>query len=157
MPAVARIAGLKSGRLTAIEPSGSQDHRRLWLCACECGARVEVPASNLTSTKTKSCGCLGRDAAKARRGKPAPNAGRSYAIRGGEHVYSGKQNWARAVIRANGPACAICGWDEATCDVHHRVPKADGGLNSIPNGIVLCPNHHRIAHEHGLDACRPSN
>jgi hypothetical protein len=42
--------------------------------------------------------------------------------------------------------CAICGWHEATCDVHHIVPKKDGGTDDNINLIVVCPNHHRILH-----------
>jgi 5-methylcytosine-specific restriction endonuclease McrA len=30
----------------------------LWLCECECGNKIEVRNSNLTSLSTKSCGCL---------------------------------------------------------------------------------------------------
>lgn len=30
----------------------------LWLCECECGNTIEVRNSNLTSSSTKSCGCL---------------------------------------------------------------------------------------------------
>ncbi|NCQ35041.1 HNH endonuclease [bacterium] len=42
-----------------------------------------------------------------------------------------------------------CGWDKARCDAHHREPKAKGGKHTIQNGMVLCPNCHRIAHEAG--------
>lgn len=38
---------------------------------------------------------------------------------------------------------------EARCDVHHRVPKAHGGLHTLANAVVLCPNCHRIEHEAG--------
>lgn len=44
-----------------------------------------------------------------------------------------------------GKNCMVCGWDKAPCDVRHIVPRAKGGLNSIPNVIVLCPNDHRMA------------
>jgi hypothetical protein len=45
-----------------------------------------------------------------------------------------------------GDKCMHCGWDEATCDAHHRQPKSKGGKNTIANGIILCPNCHRKEH-----------
>lgn len=39
-----------------------------------------------------------------------------------------------------------CEWDRATCDVHHIVPKSEGGQNILDNGVVLCPNCHRLVH-----------
>ncbi len=47
------------GRLTVLErrPSGEHGHVQ-WLCACECGREVMVMGSQLSSGRTKSCGCL---------------------------------------------------------------------------------------------------
>ena len=42
--------------------------------------------------------------------------------------------------------CAICGWDESTCDVHHIVEKKNGGTDNIDNLIIVCPNCHRVIH-----------
>ena len=42
--------------------------------------------------------------------------------------------------------CAICGWNESTCDIHHIIEKSKGGSNDISNLIIVCPNHHRIIH-----------
>lgn len=42
--------------------------------------------------------------------------------------------------------CAICGWNESTCDVHHIIPKSEGGNDENDNLILVCPNHHRILH-----------
>jgi predicted restriction endonuclease len=36
--------------------------------------------------------------------------------------------------------CAVCGWDEAPCDVAHIVP----GVHEFENVVMLCPNHHRL-------------
>lgn len=66
-----------------------------------------------------------------------------------DHCYRTRHSWAKAVIRHYGNKCQRCGWDEARCDAHHRTPKAEGGLHTIKNGIVLCPNCHRIHHEKG--------
>jgi 5-methylcytosine-specific restriction endonuclease McrA len=38
-----------------------------------------------------------------------------------------------------------CGWSEGSCDTHHIIPKSEGGEYSIENGVILCPNCHRLA------------
>jgi len=47
--------------------------------------------------------------------------------------------------------CCICGWNEGACDIHHirgrKIPDADSNSNLT----VLCPNHHRLAHENKVD------
>ena len=40
--------------------------------------------------------------------------------------------------------CAICGWDEAPCDVCHIVARKNGGSDTLDNVVMLCPNHHRL-------------
>lgn len=39
--------------------------------------------------------------------------------------------------------CAICGWNESKCDVHHIV----SGEESFENLIIVCPNCHRVIHK----------
>ena len=48
----------KFGRLTALESKGRENHSSLWKFECECGKIVVLPATNVKSGKTKSCGCL---------------------------------------------------------------------------------------------------
>lgn len=57
MPAARNIAGLKSGRLTAVSFSHKQGQKNMWSCLCECGNRVTVELSSVTCGKTLSCGC----------------------------------------------------------------------------------------------------
>lgn len=54
--------------------------------------------------------------------------------------------WAKAVKQFFGTSCMICGWDKASCDTHHIQEKSQGGVNTLENAIVLCPNHHTEAH-----------
>jgi len=47
--------------------------------------------------------------------------------------------------------CAVCGWTPPPAqltliETHHLVPFSRGGSNKRSNLILLCPNHHRIAH-----------
>lgn len=56
------IAGVRFGRLTAIEISGrTSDNRPAWLCVCDCGNESIVSEHNLKRGNTKSCGCFKRD------------------------------------------------------------------------------------------------
>ncbi len=141
--------GVRNGRLVTIRPAGkAADGHIVWLCRCDCGNEKRVASNMLRDTGTKSCGCL-RKEAQARRLKRdgAWNEGKSYAINNGERCYKTRHAWAKAVIRHYGNRCERCGWDKARCDAHHRSHKAQGGLHTITNGIVLCPNCHRIEHE----------
>src|SRR5688572_22597496 len=47
--------------------------RRRWNCLCDCGKTTTTTTYALTSGKTKSCGCLGRDKASIRGGANHPN------------------------------------------------------------------------------------
>lgn len=56
-----------------------------------------------------------------------------------------KRTISKILKRAN-QGCMICGWNEATCDIHHIIPKKQGGSNNNENLIVICPNCHRKVH-----------
>lgn len=43
--------------------------------------------------------------------------------------------------------CALCGWEEAPCDIAHIDPTGD--YYDIENVLMLCPNHHRM-YDRGL-------
>lgn len=42
--------------------------------------------------------------------------------------------------------CSECGWNKASCDVHHIVSRAEGGSDLLSNLTYVCPNCHRLAH-----------
>lgn len=48
----------KFGKLLAIKIDGKYNAENLWFCLCDCGKTCKVKTNNLTSGKTKSCGCL---------------------------------------------------------------------------------------------------
>jgi hypothetical protein len=64
----AELTGQKFGRLTALDETLYRDiqNRRLWRCLCECGRHTVTKANSLLTGKTKSCGCLRNDLARAR-------------------------------------------------------------------------------------------
>ena len=56
-----------------------------------------------------------------------------------------KRTITKVLERAN-KGCSICGWNESTCDIHHIIPKKEGGTNDNDNLIIVCPNCHRVIH-----------
>ena len=69
------------GRLTVRGLIGrTKQGNAIWLCHCLCGQRVDVPAGNLRSGNTSSCGCLHIDRAviaNTRHGHNTRRCGRS--------------------------------------------------------------------------------
>ncbi len=68
MPGFKNRVGDRYGRLLVISYAG-KDHRNKhsWLCLCNCGKSKVVVSDNLSSKKSKSCGCL-RNEFLARKG-----------------------------------------------------------------------------------------
>jgi hypothetical protein len=53
----------------------------------------------------------------------------------------------RAVLRRDGARCRVTGCRHATfVDVHHLVPRAEGGPHTPENLVTLCSAHHRAIH-----------
>jgi hypothetical protein len=64
MPVAHDLTGRRFGRLTVSAFAGlSSCRRRLWVCACDCGATATVQSDYLLRGATSSCGCLRRDPA----------------------------------------------------------------------------------------------
>ncbi len=62
------IVGQTFGRLTVISRADNRARKSFWVCRCQCDQRtLEVQAIRLRSGKTRSCGCLQRDEARAKR------------------------------------------------------------------------------------------
>ena len=58
------LTGQKFGRLTVIERVESAKKKNtIWRCLCDCGVEKNIPACDLKSGHTKSCGCLLREKA----------------------------------------------------------------------------------------------
>lgn len=57
------VSGNGFGRLVALFPVDS-NHKKQWLCKCDCGNELVVTYNNLVSGNTKSCGCLHRETIK---------------------------------------------------------------------------------------------
>lgn len=64
MAKVKNLIGLKFGRLTVLNQSSQRGNNNQvkWDCVCDCGNRHTVQGNSLNGGKSKSCGCLLRDA-----------------------------------------------------------------------------------------------
>jgi hypothetical protein len=51
------ITGQKFNRLTAMWPAGKSKCGVVWLCLCDCGKMVPIPAARMKNGTTMSCGC----------------------------------------------------------------------------------------------------
>jgi len=58
--------------------------------------------------------------------------------------------WKQALVYYYGHKCFVCGYDKIV-EAHHILPLNDGGLTTIKNGILLCPNCHAEVHRELLD------
>lgn len=52
------------------------------------------------------------------------------------------------MLRDGGCATLGCDWPPGMCHAHHPTPWSRGGGTSVDNGILLCPRHHTLAHDH---------
>jgi hypothetical protein len=53
----------------------------------------------------------------------------------------------RRAVASRDSRCAFPGCDQppAVCQVHHLVPRAEGGTTALENLVLLCTFHHLIA------------
>lgn len=58
-----------------------------------------------------------------------------------------KRTTAKILKRMDLP-CSCCGFyvKGVSLDVHHIIPRKNGGTNDMSNLTYICPNCHRIAH-----------
>ena len=60
------LTGKRFFKLVVIQKVGTKNGKRMWECRCDCGNKTVVSTNQLTSGRTKSCGCLsGRPGGKS--------------------------------------------------------------------------------------------
>jgi hypothetical protein len=105
------LTGKQFGRLTVVTLHGRDAHRiSTWLCRCECGNSSVVSASRMKRGRTKSCGCLMREVARANL------RGNNHGLTHGHsrlHKQTGKRGhtpeyitWRGMLQRCNNPSAA---------------------------------------------------
>jgi hypothetical protein len=87
---------------------------------------------------------------------PCKHAGQKIVMTGKRYVeaYSNVTTFRTMVRKQFLDRCALCGWDEAACDVAHIVARKSGGTDDFENVVMLCPNHHRMFDCGLIDAAR---
>ena len=56
----------------------------------------------------------------------------------------------RKIFKRMKLACSSCGFDKCYGDLHHIIPKSEGGSDDNSNLTYVCPNCHRMAHENKI-------
>lgn len=66
-PRVVDLTGRRFGRLLVTSFSGiNKQQHSTWNCICDCGTQCTVVGTKLTRGNTQSCGCLNREAVRAK-------------------------------------------------------------------------------------------
>ena len=102
MPQTKDLEGLEFGRLRVTQRKGSKHGHAVWLCECACGKQSEVLSGDLTSGKTRSCGCLRKELAP----NQSKSGGAARAIQLTKHGQSGTRLysvWKSMRMRCNNP------------------------------------------------------
>jgi hypothetical protein len=139
------LTGRTFGRLTVVErgPNSTRDDVR-WLCRCACGAAKLVPAADLRSGHTTSCGCYSRERSGAQIGAFNRTHGQasSGAARPGTPTYSswmamkertGNPNHV-AYLRYGGRGITVC------TEWQHSFERFHRDMGDRPEGMTL----HRL-------------
>lgn len=59
------LTGLKFNRFLVIKEAGRKNGKNYWTCLCDCGIQKDFLAANITTGKSKSCGCIVREVVSA--------------------------------------------------------------------------------------------
>jgi len=61
MPKLIDLTGMRFGRLSVINRTGTDKHHKAtWACQCDCGKMIETEGQNLRNGDTQSCGCYAK-------------------------------------------------------------------------------------------------
>jgi hypothetical protein len=108
-------------------------------CSKSCAAKA--PKSANYSHVCKHCGNLFNSASKYSRYCSQSCKLKNYRMKSKDNISMKTFN---KIFKTT--SCEICNWDITTCDLHHIIPVAQGGKNTLENLICVCPNHHRMIH-----------
>lgn len=144
MPAALELTGKKFGMLTALRRTGkfTPARQHIWECICDCGKISETRVGNLTSGRSKSCGCLqrrkGKDSPQWKHGLSQQRGTEEYKIyqrqKFDKHKYNLTPEHKLAIIEAQQNCCAICKYQfgQKIGDMHvdhcHSTGKVRGML-----------------------------
>jgi hypothetical protein len=119
---------------------------------CECGTIREFGNWNLTSGKTKSCGCLKSlnfETTERVKGENHPNwKGGVSSERARTSVSREYKLWRMGVFKRDQYACVCCGADK-DIQTHHLLSYHENRTlaTDLSNGVTVCAKCHRAFHK----------
>lgn len=159
------LTGKKFGRLTVIELIDKKDkyYKKYYKCKCKCGNESIVSGSQLTTGKTKSCGCLNLELASERmkgknnwnhknKGKNHPNYNPNLTDeeRLDKRDLIENINWRKDIYKKDDYTCQKCKTkgDKVKLNAHHIRNYSSDKENrfNVNNGITLCVDCHKEFH-----------
>jgi len=152
--------GSKFNRLTVLRPSERSGYS---ICKCDCGNVVEVLNRQLTSGRTKSCGCLQKEKASRNLLNNVKKGEEHHNWKGGKSSETNRirsqkrfKEWKETLLSKAGYKCEKCG-SPKDLHVHHILPIKlyPEKILDLDNGVVLCSHcHRRFHHLYGRDATK---
>lgn len=160
------LEGLRFGRLFVRKRDQNKGTgrkaRACWLCICDCGSITSVRADRLAGNTTRSCGCLLREAGKAKLKKlharggrcnpmAAKNRVKRYYLTGVRRrglVFNLTDEQFYSILVKN---CYYCG------DVPQQVSSTKGGSLFVHSGIDRLDSSEGYTMENSVPCCYPCN
>ncbi len=131
MASISDLVGQKFGRLTVLELAYTNG-RSYWKCECDCGNSAIVQGKQMSSGKTRSCGCLQDETRRALSGEKHPN------WRGNKVKYRTLHTRMYPLVHTDG-VCEIC-LKKKKLDLANKSGKY---LHKITDWTWLCRRCHR--------------
>lgn len=149
----AELTGSRFGRLVVTaqlesvrRPKGAC---RMWQCLCDCGQVTKISTGQLTSGKTRSCGCLRRENSSRYCQKPSGVAGRNSAIVSYKKGARSRQlEWRitdEDAFKMFSENCYYCGAPPQNISkapggdfIYTGIDRMDNALGYIPGNVVPC-------------------
>jgi len=120
---------VSGGKASRTHPGKSYMKKCEW-----CGTEFKVLASKPRKFCCRKCNDMARSTMYGGENNPNYRHGQNQTSAG----YTARKRY--------DSKCILCGFD-VVVQIHHIVPKNEGGTNEPENLAVLCPNHHAMAHK----------
>jgi len=146
------LSGQRFGRLTVLRMNEARGKfgQVVFLCKCDCGNETNVSSGGLKSGGSRSCGCLTKDIAAARRGPKSPvwNPDLTDEERDDKRDYKEYKDWRNAIYERDNHTCQKCGEVGGNINAHHiESYAANKALRTVlGNGITFCTDCHDNFH-----------
>lgn len=157
MSAFKNRTGEVYGRLTVISHAG-KDHRNkhLWLCKCNCGNEKIVVSDNLSSGKSKSCGCLNKEFLAKKGNQYGLYEDREFALLKVQYAHLKKRNKKMGFLdvisfelfsKLSKSPCRYCGL-EYSKEIEDRLNESKK-QKRLSNHILKCNGIDRVDNSKG--------